>query len=46
MRKFAVILIAVVILVFSLFIMTSCAQKTVSQQNQEVESDWTVESWE
>ena len=46
MRKFAVILIVVVILMFSLFIMTSCTQKEVSQQNQEVESDWTVESWQ
>jgi len=46
MRKFAVILIAVVILMFSLFIMTGCAQKTVSQQNQEVENDWPVESWQ
>lgn len=46
MRKFAVILIAVIILVFSLFIMTSCAQKTVSQQNQKIENDWPPESWE
>jgi len=46
MRKFTFILIAVVILVFSLFIMTSCAQKTVSQQNQEIENDWPVQSWQ
>ncbi|MCL4385395.1 MAG: hypothetical protein M1326_03675 [Cyanobacteria bacterium] len=45
MKKSIIILVMLIVLVLFSLLFNGCTQKTSSQQNQEVEEDWTTESW-